>query len=230
MIQLAIAPAFMGLIYMYIRDKYEKEPLYMVILAVAFGIFATFLIYGFTQILAILFQNPENPENPQNTFLESFYIAFVASAFTEEFVKFLLLYVLVWRNPNFNEPLDGIVYAVFLSLGFACIENLMYVLSPSMGGLQTGLARAFISVPSHALFAVHMGYYFSFAKFHKQLKPFYLSFFMPYLLHALYNFFLLQNPTYFWFPFLLLQLFLWHSSLHFIRKFLKISPFRCEIS
>ncbi len=227
MIQLAIAPAFMGLIYMYIRDKYEKEPFFMVALAVAFGIFATFLIYALTQILAILFQNLENSPS---TLLESFYIAFIASAFTEEFVKFLLLYVLIWKNPNFNEPLDGIVYAVFLALGFAGIENLMYVLNPTMGGIQTGLARAFISVPSHALFAVHMGYYFSFAKFQKQLKPFCLSFLMPYLLHAFYNFFLLQNPAFFWFPFLLLQVFLWHSSLHFIRNFLKISPFRCEIS
>ena len=69
--------------------------------------------------------------------------------------------IVIWRNKNFNEPFDGIVYACFIGLGFAGIENIMYVFgNDTVGGaLTTGVMRALLSVPGHFLFAVIMGYF-----------------------------------------------------------------------
>ncbi|MFI3175517.1 MAG: PrsW family glutamic-type intramembrane protease [Bacillota bacterium] len=216
MIELATLPAVVGLFYMYIRDKYEKEPYLMAFVAFFLGISATFLIYGFGEALERSFPHTETP----------LYTAFVSSAFVEESVKFIFLYYFIWRNKNFNEPFDGIVYAVFISLGFAWVENLVYVLHPTIGGLTTGFSRAVFSVPSHGLFGVQMGYFFALAKFHQKKSYLSFAFFVPYVVHAFYNYFLLKESPVYWIPFVILEILLWLFSLDFIRKLLEISPFR----
>jgi RsiW-degrading membrane proteinase PrsW (M82 family) len=88
-------------------------------------------------------------------------------AFSEEFSKFLGLRLYSYNKKSFDEPLDGIVYCVMVGMGFATLENLMYVLKyAEMGqGLQVGIKRMFLSVPAHATFAVVMGYFVGKAKF-----------------------------------------------------------------
>ena len=90
------------------------------------------------------------------------YTAFIVAALTEEGMKFLAFYFFFWKNRNFNERFDGIVYAVYISLGFAGIENILYVFT---GGYSVGVIRALTAVPAHALFGIVMGYYFGMAKF-----------------------------------------------------------------
>ncbi len=109
---------------------------------------------------------------------------------TEELFKFLVLYLLVWKNPNFNEKFDGIVYAVFVSLGFAGVENVLYVMD---GGMQTALTRAITAVPAHAIFGITMGYYLGIAHMYKELKGKYLAraLLVPILLHGIYDFILM---------------------------------------
>lgn len=216
LIQLATLPAVTGAFYMYFRDKYEKEPINMAVKAFINGIVSTYIIYALGRTLEILIPHNETP----------FFTSFISSSFVEEFVKFVILYCTIWRNKNFNEPLDGIVYAVFLSLGFAWIENLVYVFHPYMGGISTGITRAIISVPSHGLFGVHMGYYFAKAKFENEKKYLWLSFFIPYIVHGVYNYCLLGYDNWLWLPFCILQLFLWLYAHKFIKKLLKLSPFQ----
>ena len=181
---IALAPVFVIGFYVYYRDKYDKEPLGILFRAILAGV-----LIGFPVILV---------ESFLSIFAESFgmyrsaYDAFVVAAFTEEAFKFTALYFLFWKNPNFNEKFDGLVYAVFISLGFAGFENMLYVLR---GGAQVGWVRAFTAVPFHALVGIVMGYYFSLAKFIPAFKNRYLklSFFMPLLLHGIYDFILMSG-------------------------------------
>ncbi len=184
---LSLAPVFIILIYVYFRDKYEKEPLSMLFKA---------LLIGGLVVLPVL---------PVEAFLSSFipasgqlykagYEAFVVAAFSEELFKFLALYILIWKNPNFNEKFDGIVYAVFVSLGFAGVENVMYVAS---GGVSVALTRSLTAVPAHALFGITMGYYIGIAHLDPQERNAFLrkAFFVPFLLHGIYDFILLSEET-----------------------------------
>ncbi len=216
LIQLAAAPVFLGLFYIYVRDKYEKEPWRMLFLGLLYGIYTTAVIYAVGLGLEKVFPHMESP----------IYTSFFSSAGIEEVTKYIFLVLLIWRNGNFNEPLDGIVYGVFVSLGFAWIENIIYVTHPVMGGYSTAFSRAFLSVPGHALFGVQMGYYLGLAKFFGEKKHLWFAFFVPYLVHALYNYFLLEKYSFFWIPFWILEVWLWWSGLKHIKELVRISPFR----
>jgi RsiW-degrading membrane proteinase PrsW (M82 family) len=118
------------------------------------------------------------------------YHAFVVAGITEEGFKFLVLYLIAWNSRWFNEKFDGIVYAVFVSLGFAAVENIMYVVQ---SGYQTALVRALTAVPAHALFGVAMGYYFGIARMYEEIRSKYLlkAILVPVILHGIYDFILM---------------------------------------
>ena len=117
---LSLAPVLIIAGYIYFRDKYEKEPIKLLLFA---------LLAGGLTVIPILFV-----ERFLDSFTDSFYgllspawNAFVVAAFTEELFKFIALYLLIWKSAEFNEKFDGIVYDVFVSLGFAAVENVLYV-------------------------------------------------------------------------------------------------------
>lgn len=216
LLQMASAPALAGIFYLYIRDKYEKEPWRMVVAGTVYGWISAFLIYGVGTVLEWLLPHEETP----------FYTAFFSSALVEEGIKFFLMCMFLLHNRQLNEPFDGIVYAVFLSLGFAWVENLVYVIHPAMGGYGTALSRAVLSVPGHGLFGVQMGYYLGRWKFERIKGTRAAAFVVPYLLHAAYNYFLLR-PERFWdIPFWGLEIFLWTLGLRRMKEQLEKSPFR----
>lgn len=188
----------------------------MLFLGLIYGVYTTFVIYGLGMGMEKLFPHQESP----------FFTSFVSSAGVEEAVKFLFLVLLIWRNGNFNEPLDGIVYGVFISLGFAWMENMVYVTHPVMGGIGTAISRAVLSVPGHALFGVQMGYYLGLAKFYGERKNIVLAFLVPYFVHGMYNYFLLEKSPVFWIPFWILEIWLWVFGLRRIRHLLSLSPFK----
>ena len=214
--ELATAPVLAGLFYLYIRDKYEKEPYAMLFLGVIFGIYTAFVVSGVGRFLEWLLPHRETP----------FYTAFFSSALIEEGIKLFFLYGLIFHNSNFNEPFDGIVYAVFVSLGFAWVENLVYVMNPVMGGWGTGISRAVLSVPGHGLFGIQMGYYLADFRFGKGKKSLWMAFLIPYLYHSFYNYFLLRKERFFDIPFLLLEIFLWLDSFRKMYRHARNSPFR----
>ena len=118
---------------------------------------------------------------------QAFFEAFFQAGFPEEFSKLVILFWLVWKSKEFDQHFDGIIYAVFVSMGFALVENIMYVFQ---GGMGVALMRAVLSVPGHGFFAVAMGYYFSLAKFHDGPKKgeFILKcLLVPAILHSLYD-------------------------------------------
>ena len=152
---LAAAPVLIIAIFIYIRDRYEKEPI---------GLLLKTLLAGSLTTIPVVFVNGWLAGYSEyfTGLSQAGYTAFVMAACVEEFFKFLALYLLIWRNREFNEKFDGIVYAVYISLGFALVENIMYVTNY---GEEAGYMRALTAVPAHALFGVTMGYYFAFAKF-----------------------------------------------------------------
>lgn len=127
----------------------------------------------------------------ENVFMTAL-LAFVVVAGSEELVKFLAVYIYPFKRNAFNEPVDGIVYSVMASMGFATLENILYVFELGIG---TGLLRMFTAVPAHAAFGVVMGYYMGLAKFDKENRTKLLAkgLLFAILLHGAYDFFLFQE-------------------------------------
>ena len=186
---LAILPVIVLASYIYKKDKYEKEPLSMLILAFFLGILAI--------PMDVLLVGIINKIIPGTTV---FYNAFFEAGIPEELCKWALFMFIIWRNKNFNEFFDGIVYACFIGLGFACVENMMYVFgSESFGdAFNTGVARALLSVPGHFLFAVIMGYFLGMAKFRPQQRRKYLilSYVCPVIAHGLFDYLLMLSSAF----------------------------------
>ena len=177
LIGIAILPVVILLIYIYRKDRFQKEPIGLLLAALGMGMLSVLPISFVEKFLSNL--------NPYDGVNGALYTAFVVAGCVEEGFKLLFLYWLIWRNRYFDEYFDGIVYAVFVSLGFALVENVMYVFS---GGLGTGIMRALLSVPAHFLFAVVMGYFFALAKFYKNSSlNMLLAFIAPMLLHGIFD-------------------------------------------
>jgi protease PrsW len=110
-------------------------------------------------------------------------------ALPEELAKFLMLKFYAYRQPEYDEPFDGIVYAVMVGMGFATAENIMYVYEY---GIATGVVRMFLAVPAHATFAIIMGYFMGKAKFSQKRESYLLlaGLFWAVVFHGSYDFFL----------------------------------------
>ena len=182
---LSLAPVLIIAVYIYYRDKYEKEPIKLLLFALLAGgltVIPILFVERFLSVFTSLFSGLAAPA----------WKAFVVAAFSEEIFKFLALYLLIWKNREFNEKFDGIVYAVYISLGFAAVENVLYVMD---GGLSTGIMRAITAVPAHAIFGITMGFYFGLAKFYrKETKSLiFKALAYPILLHGIYDFIIMTG-------------------------------------
>ncbi|WP_345007598.1 PrsW family intramembrane metalloprotease [Snuella lapsa] len=180
----AIAPAAIIILYIYYKDRYEKEPkiilLYCFLMGAVLSILVTTLI---SYILNIFLPLPNH-----FSIFQQFVKAFFVVALTEEFSKYIIVRYYAQSNKAFNEPFDGIVYALMVSMGFATTENIFYVLD---GGYQTALLRAFTAVPAHATFGILMGYYMGKAKFSKnRIRLNLAGLLLAILFHGAYDFFL----------------------------------------
>lgn len=199
----AIAPGIALMSYFYLKDKYETEPLHMVIKSFILGMLIVFPV--------MLFQYVLQEEVQIGQILNSYLLV----GFFEEFFKWLIIFYTAFRHIEFDEPYDGIVYTTAVSLGFATTENLFYLWSHS--GMSTAFYRAILPVSSHGLFGVIMGYYFGRAKF--PLNPaktkvyLLISLLLPIFLHGTYDFILsIGGNSWIWLmiPFMIL---LWTTAL-----------------
>lgn len=154
---IAVIPALIILWFIYYKDPVEKEPVKLLGSLFGFG--------ALSAILAVIFEliadQGLGAMMSTNSLIYLFLENFIGVALIEELCKYFFLYKRAWKNPEFNYLFDGIVYAVFVSLGFAVLENLLYVFE---FGFETGIGRAFTSLPGHTVFAVFMGYFFAHAK------------------------------------------------------------------
>ena len=157
-ILLAVLPAIFLMRYIYRQDKVEKEPARLLVQVTLMGVVAAFASMILESIgQALLGLTRIDPESPLYTIL----LAFLVVAVVEEGTKYFFMNLLVWKNPAFNYRFDGVVYAVFASLGFAAMENIMYVFGY---GLNVLLARALLAIPGHMCFGVVFGIFYGHAK------------------------------------------------------------------
>ncbi len=153
----AVLPAVFLLRAVYRADRLEKEPAGLLLRLLILGVISTTLAVLTEQLGELLLYNLFPPES----LLYQALLYFVVVALSEEGFKYLLLKNRTWRSPYFNCQFDGVVYAVFVSLGFAVWENIGYVLAY---GLGAAVARALTAVPGHACFGVFMGTWYGIAK------------------------------------------------------------------
>lgn len=218
LLTLALAPVIIILFYVYVRDKYEKEPIGLLLKAFFSGalIVIPILIVGY-------FIEPY--EAFFNGLSAAAYRAFITAAFTEEFFKFAALYLLIWKSSEFDEKFDGIVYAVFISLGFAAVENVIYVYQY---GAQTGIIRAVTAVPAHAIDGIVMGYFFGLARFSTNNRRGYLfkAFFYPFILHGIYDFILMSGYSWYLLVFVPFLIYLYITGLKKMKELSDNSRFK----
>lgn len=184
LILVAIAPVFIIILYIYFKDKYEKEPrrllLYNFLLGAIVSIIITSILYYVFDIVL--------PLPNKTSILQQFVKAFFVVGLIEEFSKYIIIRYFAQPNKAFNEPFDGIVYAVMVSMGFAATENIFYVIE---GGYTTALLRAFTAVPAHATFGILMGYFMGKAKFSNNKIVLNLTgLLLAIVFHGAYDFFL----------------------------------------
>jgi len=153
---LAIIPGLLIIIYVYRKDKVEKEPVKLIFRIIFFGVLSC-IAAGFLEQLESRFL----PQYPEGSVEYAVTTSFCMAALVEETVKFLAMRIGSWKYPGFNYRFDGVVYGVSAAVGFAVYENIMYVASY---GLQTALVRAFTAVPLHAFCGVFMGVFYSYSK------------------------------------------------------------------
>lgn len=192
LLALTIAPGLAIAIYIYYRDKFDREPLRQLVWAFVLGIFSTVPAIAFSFSLGKI-KGLEGGVGEVDTLL----YAFITVALAEETAKFIFLRRF-YRKPFFNEPFDGITYAVMIGMGFATLENLLYVFLYE-GGYRVALMRMLTAVPAHASFAIIMGYFVGLAKFkegrHIELQI--IGLVGAVAAHGLYDFLLmLQNYPY----------------------------------
>jgi len=183
---LAILPGLFVCYLFYRWDKYEKEQWLPLLICFTLGILITVPAYYLQEFA------DRQGVGVSTTVWESLFFAFIIIALSEEIFKFIALRMYPFSQPFFNEPFDGIVYAVFMSMGFATTENVLYA---QLFGVDTVIVRALTTTPAHAIFGIVMGYFIGQAKFksHDQAKILARGFILAWLLHGLYDFFIVQE-------------------------------------
>ncbi len=183
----ATLPSMAIAYWIYLQDEHEKEPKKMLLWAFLCGCASTIpAIIGQT-----FFKNLENPDNLFQTAI----FAFGVVAVSEELSKYLFLRRFIYPQKDFNEPIDGIIYGVMVGLGFATLENVLYVFNADGHGFSTALGRAFTAVPAHASFGALMGAYVGLAKFFPEKRAIYMliGLGLAIFFHGAYDFFLMQQ-------------------------------------
>ncbi|MFA9423539.1 MAG: PrsW family glutamic-type intramembrane protease [Sedimentibacter sp.] len=205
----AITPGIALALFFYFFDRYDREPIRMLLKVFIMGIFSV--------IPAIFIENILSSFNVFPGILSVGYTAFIVAGLTEEYIKRKVVLKSVYFNPVFNEKLDGIVYCVIAALGFATIENVMYVVFRFSDVESIGFYRAILSVPAHMLFAVTMGYYLSLAKFaatpEKSQFYFKKSLTVPAILHGVFDFILMSQIDFLMLLLVPFVIYLWINNL-----------------
>lgn len=212
----ALIPPIILLIYVYAKDKTEKEPISLLCLLLFGGVLS-----GFASIfLEVLFEKIAMPVFGGSPDLYLVLQCFFGIALVEEGTKTLFLYLFGWKNKNFDYFYDGLLYAIYVSLGFAAFENVFYVMD---GGMSTALMRAIMSIPGHMAFSVPTGLFFSRAKVHSLWgtptgvrKCRFAGIFWATLLHGLYDLCCFTDVSWSWLILIALVIVLYIMSFRLI--------------
>lgn len=223
---LAILPSIILLFFILKIDSFNKEPAGLLIGLFFVGILATIP----SAFLESVFLNMNFFPGLIGLAIE----AFIIIALTEEYFKRLAVKLVAYRSKAYDERLDGIVYCVVASLGFATLENILYVVQYTATSPYIWLTRALLSVPAHMLFGVTMGYYLSMSKFCNNVslskKYARLSLWLPVLFHGLYDFFVLSDNVVLALMVLPFMIFLWIYNIKRLRTYYRESKLTSQLT
>ncbi len=182
---ISVIPVIILLIYFYTRDKYKNEPFGLVLIAFGLGILMVVMVL----LIGTAINYPLS--FIKSKYLHAFLTSLIQVAFVGEFLKFLIIRFFIFKRKHFDEIVDGIVYTVTTSLGFAVAENILY----SIDSTETAILRAITAVPGHAIWSGLMGYYIGLAKFrpHKRKLLFFVGLLISIALHTAYSFFIFSE-------------------------------------
>jgi RsiW-degrading membrane proteinase PrsW (M82 family) len=186
---LTIGPSLAIMIFIYWKDRLDPEPRKLLIRAFLLGCVSVIPAIIINQILKAILK-----VEISDSILETFMFAFGVVGVAEEFSKFMFLRWNLFGRQEFDEPYDGITYSVMIGMGFATLENILYVYqSPNAYGVAW--MRAFTAVPAHATFAIAMGYFTGLAKFNHEKRFVYLAqgLILAIIMHGFYDFLLMQR-------------------------------------
>lgn len=222
LLAIAILPVFFVGMYIYKKDR-NKEPAKLLTKLFFSGIGSCFLVLIITPILERIF--PILNESSSNLdLIELIFYVFIGIALVEESCKWIMAYKLSYNDDEFDELYDMILYCVFVSLGFACFENIFYVFEY---GLEGGILRAITSIPGHTFFAVIMGYNLGLAKYYslykdKDKEKLYKikSIFFPMLAHGIFDYTIMTENLFF---ILIFFIFIIIMYIYIVKKTNKIS-------
>ena len=189
---LSIAPVVFFGFLIYKRD-FDKEPTGILVKLFICGVLSTIVTLLITYLLQTVIPF-FGREHETMSLIELAVAIFIGVALIEEFSKWIFVYKLEYNDQEFNHLYDGVVYAAFVSLGFACFENILYVLQ---GGVSVAISRAILAIPGHLCDGIMMGYYLSMAKLamingNKSLstRNLILSLVVPTIAHGIYDYLL----------------------------------------
>ncbi|KGN02185.1 peptidase [Clostridium novyi A str. 4570] len=212
---IAVIPGVLLAILIYFVDRYDKEPIDVLIKVIILGAVSVVPTIIVEKFLASL--------NYFSGLLKVAFNAFIVAGLTEEFFKREVVLRSVFNKEVFNEKLDGIIYCSFSALGFATVENIMYVVFDVSPSYYVGLYRGIFSVPAHLLFGVTMGYYMSLSKFssERSLKRKFLNkaLLIPVLFHGIFDFILMSKNMFLAICFLPFVAYLWLINLRKLNKY-----------
>lgn len=212
---IAIIPSIILAVLIYLVDRYDKEPINVLLMVLMLGAISVIPTIMIERFLASL--------NYFTGLLKVVFNAFIVAGLTEEFFKREVVLRSIFNKEVFNEKLDGIIYCAFSALGFATIENIMYVVFDISSNYYIGLYRGIFSVPAHLLFGVTMGYYMSLSKFSndKILKRKFLnkSLLIPVVFHGIFDFILMSKNMFLAICFLPFVAYLWLINLKKLNKY-----------
>ena len=196
---LCIVPIVLILLYVYISDKIEKEPILLLTLLFASGIISCVLSFYLQTFLKNIIPFLKISYCDMNI-LQILFKSLITIAFIEESFKWLFNYAITNKNKNFNHIYDPIVYSTFVSLGFAALENFIYISTYFSQGLKIVILRGIISIPCHAVFGILMGYFIGKSKKakldknQKDSKKYLLfSLLIPIVMHFIYDLCLVKS-------------------------------------
>ncbi|MCR1897588.1 PrsW family glutamic-type intramembrane protease [Irregularibacter muris] len=212
---IAVAPIIAIGLGVYLRDRYDREPLSLLM--------KTFILGALSIIPTLFVEKFLISINRLPGIWGTLFLSFVVAGLTEEFFKRWVVLKSAFYSRAFNEKLDGIVYSVFAALGFAAVENVMYVMFRFPTDPIVGIYRGIFSVPAHTLFAVTMGYYLSLAKFSNNARVarrnLSMSLWMPVIFHGIFDFILLSKIPLLMLLFIPFVLYLWVINLRKLNKY-----------
>lgn len=178
----AITPPLLIVLFIYRNDLYEKEPHKLLITTFFLGCFLILPMILLELITEKIFKN-------------IFIFSMIGVALVEEGIKYLALLKFNFPKKDFNEPYDGIIYSLVLTMGFAMVENVTYVIGNGSEGASVSVLRMLTAIPMHATCGIVMGYFMGMAKMNEKnkTKNLMLSIILPVLIHGLYNYFIFIN-------------------------------------